>query len=67
MRAELQQFNVDTAKLGDAALNEMLDKVSGDRKFVVALADIKNGNALEGKTEPLTPQLAKSDGKKSKK
>lgn len=46
----------------------MLEKVNGDQKFVVALADVKAGNALKkGKTEPLTPQQAESDGKKSKK
>ncbi len=68
LRAELQQFDVDTAKLDDAALEEMLDKVNGDRKFVVALADFKTGDWLKkGKTEPLTPQQAKGDGKKSKK
>jgi lipoprotein-anchoring transpeptidase ErfK/SrfK len=68
LRAELQQFDVDTAKLDDAALKEMLDKVGGDRKFVVELADLKAGDGLKkGKTEPLTPQQAKNDGKKSKK
>jgi murein L,D-transpeptidase YcbB/YkuD len=66
LRAKLQQFDVDTAKLEDSMLKEMLDKVNGDRKFVVALADFKTGNPLEkGKTEPLTPQQAKGSGKKS--
>ena len=46
----------------------MLDKVNGDRKFVVSLSDVKAGNWLKkGKTEPLTPQQAKTSGKKSKK
>jgi len=68
LRAKLQQFDVDTAKLEDAMLKEMLDKVNGDRKFVVSLSDLKAGNALKkGKTEPLTPQQAKTNGKKSKK
>jgi lipoprotein-anchoring transpeptidase ErfK/SrfK len=60
LRTELQQFDVDTAKLDDNTLEEMLDKVNGDRKFVVALAHFKAGDALKkGKTEPLTPQQAK--------
>jgi hypothetical protein len=68
LRAKLQQFDVDTAKLEDSMLKEMLDKVNGDRKFVVSLSDVKAGNALKkGETEPLTPQQGKSDGKKSKK
>ncbi len=60
LRAELQQFGVDAAKLDDATLKDMLERVNGDRKFVVSLADLKAGNALaKGKTEPLTPQQAK--------
>lgn len=68
LRAELERFDVDTAKLDDANLQEMLDKVDGERKFVVALADVKAGNGLKkGETKPLTPQQIKSNGKKSKK
>jgi len=66
LRAELEGYGIDVSKIDEKTLKEMLDKVSGDRKFVVALADFKTGNALEkGKTEPLTPQQAKGDGKKS--
>jgi lipoprotein-anchoring transpeptidase ErfK/SrfK len=68
LRAELQQYGVDAAKLDEKDLSEMLDKVSGDRKFVVALADLKAGTGLKkGKTEALTPQQAKNDNKRSKK
>ncbi len=56
------------AKLEDATLKQMLDKVNSDRKYVIALAEVKAGNALKkGKIEPLTPQQAKTNGKKSKK
>ena len=66
LRARLESYGVDAAKLNDATLREMLDKVDGDHKFTVALADIKAGNAVKnGKVEPLTPQQAKGDGKKS--
>lgn len=65
LRAELQQYGVDAAKLDDATLKQMLARVSSDEKFVVSLADVKAGNALaRGKTEPLTPQQAKGNGKK---
>jgi hypothetical protein len=69
LRAELQQFGIDAGKLDEGTLKEMLDKVSGERKFVVALADLRAGDGLKkGKIEPLTPQQqAESDGKKSKK
>ncbi len=66
LRAELEGYGVDVSKIDEKTLKDMLDKVSGDRRFVVALADFKTGNALEkGKTEPLTPQQAKGNGKKS--
>ncbi len=67
LRAELEGYGVDVSKIDEKTLKEMLDKTSGDRKFVVALADFKAGNPLEkGKTEPLTPQQqAKGGGKKS--
>jgi lipoprotein-anchoring transpeptidase ErfK/SrfK len=66
LRAELESYGVDSSKIDENTLQAMLDKPSGDRKFVVALADVKAGNPLEkGKTEPLTPQQAKSGGKNS--
>lgn len=53
------------AKLEDATLKQMLDKVNSDRKYVIALAEVNAGNALKkGKIEPLK---AKTSGKKSKK
>ena len=66
LRAKLESYGVDAAKLDDAMLREILGKVDGDHKFTVALADIKAGNAVKnGKTEPLTPQQAKKSEKKS--
>jgi hypothetical protein len=56
LRAELESYQIDVSKLDDATLKKMLDRVKNDRKFVVALADIRAGRALEkGKTAPLTP------------
>ncbi|MCY7347654.1 MAG: L,D-transpeptidase [Pyrinomonadaceae bacterium] len=66
LRAELESYGIDAAKLDDAMLNEMLKKIDGDHKFTVALADIKAGNSVKnGKIEPLTPQQAKKSEKKS--
>jgi hypothetical protein len=55
LRAELQHYDVDTSGIDDATLKQMLDKVMSDQKFVVSIAEVKNGNALEGKVEPLIP------------
>lgn len=67
LRSKLESYGVDAAKLDDAMLKEMLDKVDGDHKFTVALADIKRGNAVKnGKVEPLTPQQGEKSEKKSK-
>ena len=62
LRAELSSFDVDTSKLDDEVLKQMLEKVSSDQKFVVAIAEIKKGNAEKGKREPLTPQQARKEG-----
>ena len=59
LRAELLSFDVGTSNLGDDMLKQMLEKVSSDHKFVVALSEVKRGNALKGKREPLTPQQEK--------
>lgn len=61
LRSKLESNGVDVSKLDDKTLKEMLDKATKTKKFVVSIADIKSGNALEkGKTEPLTPQQAKN-------
>ena len=60
LRTKLESNGVDVSKLDDKTLKAMLDKATKNEKFVVSLADIKAGNALEkGKTEPLTPQQGK--------
>ena len=58
LRSQLKEFGVDVTKLEDSVLKQMLDRVSGDKKFVVAIAEVGKGNALNGKVEPLTPQQA---------
>lgn len=67
LRSKLESNGVDISKIDDQTLKAMLDKATKEKKFVVSLADIKAGNALEkGKTEPLTPEQAKNgDDKKS--
>jgi lipoprotein-anchoring transpeptidase ErfK/SrfK len=55
LRAELREAGVDDAKLDDKTLQQMLDRVTMSEEFVVSIADIKAGRALEaGKTQSLT-------------
>jgi lipoprotein-anchoring transpeptidase ErfK/SrfK len=55
VRAELKEAGVDDAKLDDKALQQMIERVTMNEEFVVSVADIKAGRALEaGKTQPLT-------------
>ncbi|HEX6125258.1 MAG TPA: L,D-transpeptidase family protein [Pyrinomonadaceae bacterium] len=49
LRSELRTFDVDTSKLTDKVLQQMLDKVSSDKRFVIAIEDVKRGTALRGK------------------
>ena len=60
LRAELRSFDVDASKLSDEVLKQILGKVNSDHKFVVTIAEVKRGNGLNGKVEPLTPQQAKN-------
>ena len=68
LRAELESYQIDVSKLDEKTLKEMLDRVTGDLKFVVSLADLRaGGNALgKGRTEPLTKQQEKEISEKSK-
>jgi lipoprotein-anchoring transpeptidase ErfK/SrfK len=55
LRAELKEAGVEDSKLDDRTLQQMLDRVTMNEEFVVSVADIKAGRALEaGKTQPLT-------------
>ena len=65
LRAELQQYDVDTSELDDATLRQMLDKVTSDEKFVVAIAEMKGGNAAAGTVEPLIPENGEGKGAES--
>ena len=66
LRAELESYKVNVSKLDEATLKKMLDSVDGDTKFVVSLADISNGRALErGKRAPLTPFQNNREQKKN--
>jgi hypothetical protein len=66
LRAELEAYKIDVSKLSDATLKKMLESVNSERKFVVPLADVSAGLALEkGKREPLTPYQAKKAQRKS--
>ena len=55
LRAELQSVGVDTSRLDDSTLKQMLDRVNQNEEFVVSVTDIKAGNALvAGTNQPLT-------------
>jgi lipoprotein-anchoring transpeptidase ErfK/SrfK len=55
LRAELKEAGVEDSRLDDRTLQQLLDRVSMDEAFVVSLADIKSGRALDaGKNQPLT-------------
>lgn len=55
LRAELKEAGVEDSTLDDGTLQQMLDRVTRNEEFVVSVADIKAGRALEaGKTQPLT-------------
>jgi hypothetical protein len=59
IRAELKEAGVDDAKLEDRTLQQMIDRVSMNEEFTVAIADIKAGRGLEaGKTQPVTSASA---------
>ena len=62
---ELENYKIDVSKLDEKMLKKMLESVNSERKFVVPLADVGSGQALEkGKIEPLTPYQAKKKKKK---
>lgn len=68
LRAELKAAGVDDSRLDDKTLRQMLDRVTTKESFVVSVADIIAGRALEaGKTQPLTtasvPKKAPTKGK----
>lgn len=55
LRAELKEAGVEDSRLDDRTLQQMLDRVTRNEEFVVSVADIKAGRALEaGKTQPVT-------------
>jgi lipoprotein-anchoring transpeptidase ErfK/SrfK len=55
LRAELKEAGVPESQLDDRTLQQMIDRVSMNEEYVVSIADIKAGRALEtGKTQPLT-------------
>lgn len=61
LRAEFHAFGVDTSELSDDVLKQMLDKVDGDHRFVVPIADMRKGTGLNGKLEPLIPERARKE------
>jgi len=67
LRNALQAAGVDASKPGDDVLRQMLDRVSKDQQFVVSVADIKSGHALDrGQTQPLAPNQQNRNGKGQK-
>jgi lipoprotein-anchoring transpeptidase ErfK/SrfK len=66
LRSALQAAGVDDSKLGDDVLRQMLGRVSRNDQFVVSVADIKSGHALDrGQTQPLTPNQQNGKGQKA--
>lgn len=66
LRAELTANGIDASVFSSEDLRAAIDRVTSEKKFVVALADLKSGAMLEkGKTEPLIPQQIKKNGDKS--
>jgi murein L,D-transpeptidase YcbB/YkuD len=54
LRAQLEGYGIEQDEISDAALRKMLASVKGKQQFAVALADIKNGQALtKGKVLPV--------------
>jgi len=67
LRSALQAAGVDASKLGDDVLKQMFDRASRSEQFVVSVADIKSGHALDrGQTQPLTPTQQNQKGKGQK-
>jgi hypothetical protein len=61
LRAELQASGVDAARLDEQMLKQMLGRVSRKVEFVVSVAEIKAGRALEaGNNQPLVTQRAQA-------
>jgi lipoprotein-anchoring transpeptidase ErfK/SrfK len=49
LRAELQSAGVAAPLLGDQALRRILDRVSGDTKFVINVGDLRSGRSWRGR------------------
>jgi lipoprotein-anchoring transpeptidase ErfK/SrfK len=59
LRDELESSGVDTSKLSERTLRQMLARVSDGQKFVVEVSSIEQGRSLaDGRTEPLLGQPA---------
>jgi lipoprotein-anchoring transpeptidase ErfK/SrfK len=59
LREDLRAAGVDVSKLDEAALRQMIERVSASEKFVVRVSDIRRGRALTaGRTEPLVELAA---------
>lgn len=57
LRAELEAAGLDSTKLTDGSLKQILSKVTRRTQFVVELSSIEQGRALEdGKVLPLIPR-----------
>lgn len=66
LRTAFEGYGVEAANLDDKTLQEVLSRVTSEKKFVVSIADVKAGKILSmGKTEPLTPEQAKTQTKKT--
>jgi lipoprotein-anchoring transpeptidase ErfK/SrfK len=57
LRAELQSSGVDTTRLEEQTLKEMMARVNGKEQFAIRVADIKAGRFEAGETHPLVARL----------
>lgn len=68
VREELQSVSVDGSNLSDESLRQMLNRVNMNEQFVVSIADINAGRAVEaGQNQPLTSQSPKKQPAKATK
>lgn len=59
LRAELEEYGVDSAAADDATLNKLLSLPTRQRQYVVSLDSVKAGRALEdGRLVPVIPSAA---------
>ncbi len=66
LRAELDSSKVDTSRVDDDTLRDMLARVTRREQFVVSVESLEAGRALiDGRTEPIIPNAVAAPQKKA--